>query len=84
MNAPGQIPTQADVLQRVARIAPLLSDTASVSEQQRTLCDDAVAALHREGLFRLWTPREVGGYDLDLDTHVMVCLLYTSDAADDP
>lgn len=74
MNAPGQIPTQAELLERVASIASLLSDTASASEQQRTLCADAVAALHREGLFRLWTPREVGGYDLDLDTHVMVML----------
>ena len=75
MNAPGQIPSQADMLQRVAGIAPLLSKTAPDSEQQRTLCADAVSALHREGLFRLWTPREVGGYDLDLDTHVMVMLL---------
>tara|TARA_B100000676_G_scaffold44245_1_gene42499 strand:- start:2260 stop:3402 length:1143 start_codon:yes stop_codon:yes gene_type:complete len=74
MNAPGQIPSQADMLQRVAGIAPLLSKTAPDSEQQRTLCADAVSALHREGLFRLWTPREVGGYDLDLDTHVMVML----------
>ena len=64
------IPTRDEILARVARIAPILDRTASESEHERTLCAEALAALHATGLFGLWAPTEVGGYDADLVTQV--------------
>ena len=68
------IPTRAELLQRVAKITPLLNDTAAESEHRRTLCEEAVDALHQAGLFGLWSPTEVGGYDADLVTQVDVMI----------
>lgn len=51
-------------------MAPLLDRTAAASEQARTLCDEAVDALHDAGLFGLWVPLEAGGWDADLVTQV--------------
>lgn len=74
MNGPSHIPDQAELLARVDAITPLLNDTAAASEQRRSLCPEAVSALHKQGLFRLWTPQEVGGYDVDLETQVAVMM----------
>ena len=60
----------ADILVRVARIAPILDRTAADSERLRTLCPEAVDACHDAGLFGLWVPKEVGGFDADLVTQV--------------
>ena len=61
-----------EILARVARIAPILDGTAAESERRRTLCPQALSALHATGLFGLWGPAEVGGYDADLITQVDV------------
>ena len=66
------IPDRATLLERVARIAPLLDASAADGERLRTLCPTAVDALHDAGLFRLWVPAEAGGYDVDLETQVTV------------
>ena len=68
------IPGRDEILARVARIAPILDRTAGESERQRTLCDEALTALHATGLFGLWAPTEVGGYDADLVTQVDVLI----------
>lgn len=68
------IPGRDEILARVARIAPILDRTADKSERQRTLCTEAVTALHATGLFGLWAPTEVGGYDADLVTQVDVLI----------
>lgn len=44
--------------------------TAAESERLGTLCPEAVAALHRAGLFGIWVPAEAGGLDADLATQV--------------
>lgn len=71
---PGDIPSREQLLSRVARIAPILDRTAAASERLRTLCPEALAALHATGLFGLWAPKEVGGYDADLVTQVDVLI----------
>ena len=71
-GVPGPIPTRDEMLARVARIAPILDRTAGESERKRTLCAEALTALHATGLFGLWAPTEVGGYDADLVTQVDV------------
>lgn len=69
---PAPTPRRDEILARVARIAPILDRTAGESERQRTLCAEALTALHATGLFGLWAPTEVGGYDADLVTQVDV------------
>ena len=68
----GRPPSRDDILAKVARIAPILDRTAAESERRRTLCDEALNAFHATGLFGLWGPTEVGGYDVDLVTQVDV------------
>ena len=68
----GRPPSRDDLLAKVARIAPILDRTAAESERRRTLCDEALNAFHATGLFGLWGPTEVGGYDVDLVTQVDV------------
>lgn len=53
-GVPGTIPGRDEILARVARIAPILDRTAGESERQRTLCTEALTALHATGLFGLW------------------------------
>ena len=67
-------PSRGEILARVARIAPILDRTAAESERRRTLCPEALNALHATGLFGLWGPSEVGGYDADLVTQVDVLI----------
>ena len=67
-------PGRGEILARVARIAPILDRTAAESERRRTLCPEALNALHATGLFGLWGPAEVGGYDVDLVTQVDVLI----------
>ncbi|MEQ9639226.1 MAG: acyl-CoA dehydrogenase family protein [Alphaproteobacteria bacterium] len=55
---------RADLLARVATLSPLLESTASASEAAGSMIPEAVEALRDAGLFRLWSPREVGGYDI--------------------
>lgn len=58
------------MLARVAEVAPLLDRTAAESERLRTLCPEALDALHGAGLFGMWVPREAGGLDIDLVAQV--------------
>ena len=61
---------RASVLASVEQVAPLLDRTAARSERERTLCREALDALHDAGLFGMWVPREAGGLAADLATQV--------------
>lgn len=50
---------------RAQALAPLLDERAEAAERQGALTDDVVEAFHRDGLFAMWTPRSVGGAELD-------------------
>ena len=63
-------PRSVEVLARIAAVAPILDCTAAQSEHLRTLCPEALDALHDAGLFGLWAPEAVGGFDVDLVTQV--------------
>ena len=63
-------PRSVTVLARIAEVTPILDRTAAQSERLRTLCPEAVDALHDAGLFGLWVPEAVGGFDVDLVTQV--------------
>jgi len=59
-------------LEAAREIAPMLSERALVCERLGTLPPDLVETVRRAGLFRLATPRELGGLELDPATIVEV------------
>lgn len=63
-------PSRAAILASIDQVSPLLDRTAPRSERERTLCQEAVEALHNAGLFAMWVPTEAGGLAADLVTQV--------------
>ncbi len=61
---------RAAIFASIERVAGLLDRTAAQSERERTLCREALDALHDAGLFGMWVPREAGGLAADLATQV--------------
>ena len=62
--------SRSAILASIERVAGLLDRTAARSERERTLCREALDALHDEGLFGMWVPVEAGGLAADLATQV--------------
>ena len=54
----------ADLLNGVDHIAPVMSRHRQDSEINRTLSPDVVRAMREVGLFRMKSPREVGGAEI--------------------
>lgn len=51
--------------ERAKSLVPLLDDEAEFADSQGELAPSVVAALHREGLLRMWVPEKLGGSELD-------------------
>ena len=62
----------ADLLQRARDLGPTLAERSERIEAHRTLPDDVVADLTDAGLFRLLTPADLGGPELDVATAIDV------------
>ena len=62
----------ADLLQRARDLGPTLAERSERIEAHRTLPDDVVADLTDAGLFRLLTPADLGGPELDGATAIDV------------
>ncbi|GAA3000381.1 acyl-CoA dehydrogenase family protein [Actinokineospora diospyrosa] len=67
-----EVPTRAELVARVARLAPLLRAHAPWSEENRRPHDEVIEALADAGVFRLRAPRHLGGYETDTATLVDV------------
>ena len=65
---------QAELLDRVRSLVPLLRQHARASEIARHPADAVVAALREAGVFELMVPRSYGGLELDLDSFLEVGL----------
>jgi indole-3-acetate monooxygenase len=65
--------TQANVerewIGRARALKPLLEAAAPRIEQAKTMPSDVLHALHNAQMFRMTTPRSVGGAELDLATY---------------
>jgi indole-3-acetate monooxygenase len=57
--------TTPDLLERARTIEPLLREYADEGDKTGKLADPVVDALHENGLFGMWVPRELGGSELD-------------------
>ncbi len=51
--------------ERAKQVAKLASEHAQYGDREGRLAEPVVEALHREGLFGMWVPRELGGAELD-------------------
>jgi alkylation response protein AidB-like acyl-CoA dehydrogenase len=59
-----ELGTAADLIGRARALAPLLAAEAPKIEAARELTPAVVSALHEAGLFRLLTPRSLGGHEV--------------------
>jgi alkylation response protein AidB-like acyl-CoA dehydrogenase len=55
----------SELAQRAAKLLPLLDQHAPHADQEGRLAREVVDALRRDGVFLMWTPKELGGVELD-------------------
>lgn len=51
--------------QGVEKIAPVLRENAPLADRECRLPDASVEAMREVGLYRMWVPRSLGGYEID-------------------
>lgn len=66
------MPDQA-LIQAALDLRELIESEADAIEEQCTMTAPVVEAIEKTGLFRLGTPREIGGLEGDVDTIQQVC-----------
>lgn len=64
--------SMTDVIDRAAKLVPVLAARARAAEALRRVPDETIADLHASGLFRILQPRRVGGLELPYETLVRV------------
>lgn len=63
--AEAETPQLETLLNAVRRLEPLIREYADEAERNRRLSQPVVAALAEAGLFRLYIPRTLGGFEVD-------------------
>ena len=61
------------LIQAALDLCELIESQADEIEQRCTMTPPVVEAFHRAGLFKISTPREIGGLESDVDTVMGVC-----------
>jgi alkylation response protein AidB-like acyl-CoA dehydrogenase len=64
MNLGSALPTSSPLAERAKALLPLLDSNADYSDTEGELAPDVVEAFHRDGMFQMWVPRELGGAEL--------------------
>jgi len=59
------LPTSSALAQRAKQLLPLLDRHASDADRDGRLAPEVVDALRRDRLFLMWTPKELGGFEVD-------------------
>ncbi len=54
-----------DLVTRAKELQPLLDSFGCYGDEHGCIAPEVVAALHENGLFKMWEPTEVGGFELD-------------------
>jgi alkylation response protein AidB-like acyl-CoA dehydrogenase len=60
-----ELKTSSDLAQRAKGLVPLIDQHAAWTDENGRLHDEVVAAFHREGMFQMWVPKELGGFELN-------------------
>jgi alkylation response protein AidB-like acyl-CoA dehydrogenase len=67
-----QLPDSDNLVQVARDLAPLIREHADEAERNGRLARPVVDALARAGMFRLWTPRALGGLEVDPITYMRI------------
>jgi alkylation response protein AidB-like acyl-CoA dehydrogenase len=67
-----QLPESDNLVQAARDLAPLIRQHADEGERQGRLAGPVVEALAKAGMFRLWTPRALGGLEVDPITYMRI------------
>jgi alkylation response protein AidB-like acyl-CoA dehydrogenase len=59
------LPTSSALAQRAGKLLPLLDQHAPYADREGRLAPQVVDALRRDGAFLMWTPKALGGVELD-------------------
>ncbi len=64
------ISENAELLARASALVPLIREHRAEAEKLRRAPPQCIDAIHQAGLFRIFVPREYGGYEVDLGTAI--------------
>jgi indole-3-acetate monooxygenase len=67
-----QIQADTTILEAARRITPVIREYSDEAERERRLSPPVLAALHDAGLLRMFTPRSLGGLEVDPLTRALV------------
>ena len=67
-----QIHADTTILEAARGIAPVIREYSDEAERERRLSPPVLAALHNAGLLRMFTPRSLGGLEVDPLTRALV------------
>ncbi|WLQ05978.1 GTP cyclohydrolase II RibA [Arthrobacter oryzae] len=70
--APADLPSHEEMLARVEALVPRLRERAEETERIRRLPDATMADLKEAGVFRVLSPKAVGGFGMGVETYVEV------------
>ncbi|WP_246257136.1 acyl-CoA dehydrogenase family protein [Amycolatopsis anabasis] len=65
-------PATTELVDRAAKLVPLLREKAAWAEENRRLPDETIEALAEAGIFRMRVPARYGGYESDARTMLAV------------
>lgn len=71
-DSSGSPPTRETLVERAASLVPFLAERAGATERARTMLPEIFERLTAAGLFRIVMPPGLGGFGLDLATHLEV------------
>ncbi len=64
MNLGSTLETNSPLAERAKALLPLLDEWARYSDEQGQLSPEVVEAFHRDGMFKMWVPEDLGGSEL--------------------
>jgi indole-3-acetate monooxygenase len=67
-----QINADTTLIEAARRIGPVIREHSEEAERERRLSPPVLAALHESGLLRMFTPRSLGGLEVDPITRTLV------------
>ena len=64
--------SRQSALDAVERLRPVIEAHRDAAEQERRVAAPVIEAMQKEGMFKLWLPKEYGGFELDFPSYLEV------------
>jgi indole-3-acetate monooxygenase len=72
----------SDLAQKAKRLVPLIDENADYADEHGQLAPAVIEAFHRDGMFTMWVPKELGGSELNpLDSLEVLSITSYADAS---